>query len=135
MEVGMESTRVTPHLCVDGVGAATRFYRYVFGDREWDVVLHDEDPDRGLLSPKAFGGTAVTLNIDMDDIDAVMARALAAGATSLRRLGDRRYGGRAGQFEDPFGHRWCITACSPDLTLVVARSAASVRGTATPPPP
>ncbi len=131
----MESTRVTPHLCVDGVGAATGFYRYVFGARQWDVVLHDEDPARGLLSPKAIGGTAVTLNVDVDDIDGVMARALAAGATSLRRPGSQGYGGRAGQFDDPFGHRWRITAWSPDVPLVVVRSAASVRGTAAPPPP
>jgi PhnB protein len=139
MEVGMESTRVTPHLCVAGVDAAIAFYRYVFDPREWGVawgvVLHDEDPGRGLLGPKAIGGTAVTLNVDVDDVDGALARALAAGATSLRRLGNRRYGGRDGQFEDPFGHRWRITACNRDVPLAVARSAATVRGTAAPPSP
>ena len=131
----MESTRVTPHLCVDGVDAALGFYRYVFGDWDWGIVLHDEDPRKGLLGPKAIGGTAVTLNVDVCDVDGVLARALAAGATSLRRLGHRRDGGRAGLFEDPFGHRWRITASGEDVPSVGACAALSVRGTAAPPSP
>jgi PhnB protein len=141
MEVTMESARITPYLCVDGVDAAIAFYRHVFGVRE-RVRFRRSDRPAGhdgisfAVLGKEIGGTAVILDVDVLDVDGVLERASAAGAISLRRMDDERHGGRAGQFEDPFGHRWRIAAYGGDVPVLGARlSASSVKGTAAPPPP
>jgi PhnB protein len=147
---------VTPYLCVDGAGAAIGFYGKVFGADEHVrlpspdgrvghaeiiigaalVMLCDEYPERGLLSPKAIGGTAVTLNVYVEDVDEVFARALEAGATTVRPIEDRLQGDRGGQFEDPFGHRWSIVAHTGNVPVVTARLPISlVKGAAGQPPP
>jgi PhnB protein len=147
---------VTPYLCVDGAAAAIGFYGRVFGAEEHVrlpspdgrvghaeitigaalVMLCDESPERGLLSPKAIGGTAVTLNVWVEDVDGVFARALEAGATPLRPIEDRLPGDRGGQFEDPFGHRWSIAAPRAAIPVEAARLPARlVWGAAERPPP
>jgi PhnB protein len=147
---------VTPYLCVDGVGAAIAFYGKVFGagqqprfpspDGRVDhaeivfgaalVMLCDEDPERGLRGPKAIGGTAVTLDVQVDDVDAVFARALEAGATPVRPIEDRGPGERGGQFEDPFGHRWSIATRAGGVPVLTAcRPPGAIKGTAGRPPP
>lgn len=145
---------VTPYLCVDGAGAAIGFYGKVFGADEQVrlqspdgrvghaeitigaalVMLCDEYPERGLLSPKAIGGTAVTLNVYVEDVDSVFARALEAGATPLLPIQDRHHGDRGGQFEDPFGHRWSIAAHLGDVPVEAARLPASLVKGEQPPP-
>ena len=120
--------RVTPYLIADPASTAIDFYKDVFGARERMrmpspggrvghaelelgdslIMLADEHPESGAQSPKSVGGTPVTINVYVEDVDAVFERALAAGATSLRAPEDQFYGDRMGQFEDPFGHRWSV---------------------------
>jgi PhnB protein len=127
--------QVTPYLIVDGANAAIEFYRNVFGARERMrmpapegrvghaelefgnslVMLADEFPDMGVRSPKATGGTPVTLSVYVEDVDAVFDAAVAAGATALRPVEDQFYGDRNGQFEDPFGHRWSVATHVEDV--------------------
>jgi PhnB protein len=78
------------------------------------IMLADEHPDIGFLSPR-IGGTAVTLHSYVEDVDAVFERALAAGAKSLRPVENQFYGDRSAQFEDPFGHRWSIATHVEDV--------------------
>jgi PhnB protein len=127
--------RVTPYLIVDGADAAIRFYSTVLGATERGrlagpdgkvghaelalgdslIMLADEFPDMGQRDPKAIGGTPVTISVYVEDVDAVFERALQAGATSLRPVETQFYGDRAGQFEDPFGHRWSIATHVEDV--------------------
>ncbi len=127
--------QVTPYLCVDGADAAIRFYSSVLGATERGrlagpggkvghaelelgdslIMLADEYPDMGLRGPKAIGGTPVTISVYVEDVDAVFDRALRAGATSLRPVETQFYGDRAGQFEDPFGHRWNVATHVEDV--------------------
>ena len=127
--------RVTPYLIVEGAEAAIEFYGKILGARERMrmpgpggtighaelevgdslVMLADEFPDMGALSPKTIGGSPVTLSVYVEDVDAVFEAALEAGATSVRPLEDQFYGGRSGQFEDPFGHRWSIATHMEDV--------------------
>ncbi len=92
---------VTPYLCIDGASEAIAFYTSVFGatermrmaapdgkvgHAELDlggslIMLADEFPDMGALGPKSIGGSPVTLHVYVDDADAVVERAVAAGAT------------------------------------------------------
>lgn len=127
--------RVTPYLIVEGAEAAIEFYGKILGARERMrmpgpggtighaelevgdslVMLADEFPDMGALSPKTIGGSPVTLSVYVEDVDAVFEAALEAGATSVRPLEDQFYGDRSGQFEDPFGHRWSIATHMEDV--------------------
>ncbi|MEU9372893.1 VOC family protein [Streptomyces sp. NPDC048255] len=127
--------RVTPYLCVDGAAAAIDFYVSVLGANERMrmpapggkighaelelgnsiIMLADEYPDMGFRSPKAVGGTPVTLHVYVEDVDAVFADALARGATQLSPVKNEFYGDRSGQIEDPFGHRWNISTHVEDV--------------------
>ena len=126
---------VTPYLCVDGADAAIAFYTAVFGATERVrmpddkgrighaelgigdglIMLADEHPEMGVRSPKSIGGTPVTITLYVEDVDAAFERARSEGATALRDVEDQFYGDRAGQFEDPFGHRWHVATHVEDV--------------------
>lgn len=72
------------------------------------IMLADEFPDFGALSPVSIGGTPVSFRIAVDDVDAVLKRAVSAGATLLRPVKDEFYGDRTGMVSDPFGHKWQV---------------------------
>lgn len=144
-----EYPQVTPYLCVDGAGAAIEFYREVLGATERArlagpdgkvahaelqlgdslIMLADEYPELGIRSPKALGGSPVTISVYVEDVDAAFDRALKAGAKALRPVEDQFYGDRIGQFEDPFGHRWSVATRIEDVTPEeMARRAADAGG-------
>ena len=120
--------QITPYLAVAGAGDAIDFYTKVFGARERMrmpgpdgrighaeleignslIMLADEFPDMGHRGPKTVGGTPVTINIYVEDVDDVFERAVEAGAKELRPVENQFYGDRTGQLEDPFGHKWSI---------------------------
>jgi PhnB protein len=126
---------VTPYLAVDGAAEAIAFYKQAFGATEVmrmpapggkvghaeieiggsRIMLADEYPDMGFRSPKAYGGTPVTLHLYVADVDAVAKQAVTAGAKELRPVKDQFYGDRTGSFEDPFGHVWHIATRKEDL--------------------
>jgi PhnB protein len=72
------------------------------------VMLSDEYPEWGRLSPKTLGGTPVSFCLAVDDTDNAMECAVAAGATVKMSASDQFYGFRSGTVTDPFGHEWMI---------------------------
>ena len=80
------------------------------------VMIADEFPDHGFLSPKSVGGTPVTIHVYVADADAVFAKAVAGGATATREMENQFYGDRSGQFEDPWGHRWNVASHVEDVS-------------------
>lgn len=116
------------YLCVRDAAQAIAFYGEVFGATEkfrltepsgrighaeldfggTTLMLSDEYPECGIRSPLALGGTGVTLHLHVDNCDALIDRAVAAGATLERAPQDEFYGERGGVFIDPFGHRWNV---------------------------
>lgn len=72
------------------------------------LMLADEFPEYGIVSPTTVGGTSVTMHLHVDNADAMMQRALDAGATLDRPVTDAFYGERGGSVKCPFGHRWSI---------------------------
>ena len=128
---------LSPHIVVKGGTRAIDFYRAAFGatevfrlrdpgsDRighaELDIegsrlMLADEYPDFGALSPVTIGGSPVTLHLYVDDVDAAVERAVKAGATLLRPLKDEFYGDRTAMLADPFGHRWQVATKREDVS-------------------
>jgi PhnB protein len=70
------------------------------------LMLADEHPDFGALSPISVGGTPVSIHLYVADVDKLVERAVAGGATLLRPTTDEFFGDRAALLVDPFGHRW-----------------------------
>lgn len=120
---------VYPYLIVRGAAAAIEFYREVFGAVETTrmadpdgrrighaelrlgpvtIMLADEYPELGILSPEAFGGTGLTLHLHVDDVDSLAERAIRAGATMVREPTDYEHGERQCRIRDPFGHQWLL---------------------------
>ena len=120
--------RIAPQLSVRRGRAAIDFYAAAFGaveeyrvggtDEFPDVVAQlavggatfwvaDESPEHGNFSPQTLGGATVRMLLVVDDPDAVVARAIAAGATEVHPARDE-HGWRLGRVADPFGHHWEI---------------------------
>jgi uncharacterized glyoxalase superfamily protein PhnB len=131
---GMHS--VTPHLICAGAADAIEFYKNAFGAIELTrlpaqsgkllhasirigdstVMLSDEFPAMGGLGPKSLNGSPVTIHLCVEDVDALAARAVAAGAKITMPVADMFWGDRYGQLEDPFGHRWSVSTHVRDVT-------------------
>ena len=119
---------VTPHLVCGGAADAIAFYKKAFNAEEVSrmagphgklmhalirigdsaVMLVDEFPEWGSFGPKALKGTPVTIHLYVNDVDAVFARAVDAGATVKMPIADMFWGDRFGLLEDPFGHHWSV---------------------------
>jgi PhnB protein len=126
---------VTPYIVVDGAARAIEFYKQAFGATELfrmdgpdgrvahaeikigdsHVMLGDESPEMGARSPQSIGGSPVSLMLYVDDVDAVVGRAVEAGATLKRPVADQFYGDRTGGIEDPFGHFWYVATHVEDV--------------------
>lgn len=127
--------QVIPYLSIAGAAAAIDFYSKVFGATEKlrmqapggrighaelqfgnsMVMLADVSPDIGGQAPGELGGTPVTIMVYVQDVDAVFERAVAAGGVTERPVEDQFYGDRAGQFRDPFGHKWFVATHVEDV--------------------
>ncbi|WP_031177925.1 VOC family protein [Streptomyces sp. NRRL B-3253] len=140
---------VVPHLLVDDADAALTFYQRAFGaeprfrlDGDQGEVVHAEltvagavmmlgDARDTLRSPAALGGTPVILHVYVPDVDALTARATAAGAELLEGPADQFHGDRTAMLRDPFGHLWIFLTHLEDLTPEqIAERLAEADGTA-----
>ena len=59
--------------------------------------------------PLALGGSPILLDLDVDDVDGLFERAVAAGATPVRPPDHPTAGVQAAKITDPFGHVWLFT--------------------------
>jgi uncharacterized glyoxalase superfamily protein PhnB len=131
---GMHS--LTPHLICAGAAEAIEFYVKAFNAVELTrllgpqgklmhaiirigdsaLMLVDENPQWGLLGPKALKGSPVAIHLFVEDVDAAVAQAVAAGAKITMPIADMFWGDRYGQLVDPFGHRWSVATHTRDLS-------------------
>lgn len=72
------------------------------------VMLSEEYPEFGIRGPGSVGATTVSIHLHVDDADALIRRAVDAGAAIVREPQDHFYGERSGTVRDPFGHEWNI---------------------------
>lgn len=72
--------------------------------------LHEEKPRAGHLSPQKINGTTALIGLFVSDVDAVMNKAVEAGAKIVSPAQSYDYGYRQGNIQDPFGHVWMIEA-------------------------
>src|SRR5204862_318656 len=74
-------------------------------------------PEMDFRSPRSIGGTPVHIHLYVEDVDAVVGRALASGAKVLRPVQDQFYGDRSGSVIDPYGHVWHVATHKEDLSM------------------
>lgn len=93
------------------------------------LMLVDEFPEWGALSPQSLKGSPVMLHLYVEDVEAAVERAVAAGAAKLTKpVADMFWGDRYGTLEDPFGHRWSIATHIRDLSPEEIQAAAKAVG-------
>lgn len=129
---------ITPHLVVKGADKAIEFYKKAFGAREqgggcvmrmpdgkvghaelWigdsPIMLADESPEWGALSPLTKGGGSVCIHLYVENVDDMFSKAVAAGATATMPPVDMFWGDRYGKLKDPFGHEWSVGTHKEDV--------------------
>ncbi len=119
----------SPYLSVQNADKAIEFYKTAFGatekmrltDSKSGKVVHaeliiqdhllmlaEENPQWGNKSPQTLSGTPTTFCLMVENADAALDRAVAAGATVLMPIADQFYGFRSASITDPFGHQWML---------------------------
>ena len=83
---------------------------------EVTLMISDEYPDFGALSPDTIGGSPVKLQIGVGDVDSVFAKAIELGGTETRPVKDQFFGERSGSLVDPFGHSWTLSTRTEDVS-------------------
>ena len=79
-------------------------------------MLADECPAWEALSPQTVGGSPVLIMLYVEDVDAVVSRAVVAGAKLFKPVADQFYGDRSGTITDPFGHKWTVATHIEDVS-------------------
>ena len=127
---------LTPYLVIKGAAAAIEFYKKAFGAVEMlrmpgpggqimhaevkignsVLMLADENPEKGYLSPPSRGGASSSTMLYTGDVDATFKKAIAAGAKADSQPTDMFWGDRMANITDPFGHNWAIATHTKDVS-------------------
>ena len=127
---------VTPYLCCRDATAALKFYEEAFGATRTMllampdgkvghaeirignaiIMLSDEFPEMGNVSPETLGGHSSSLMIYVKDVDAFVAHAVSKGAVVLKPVADQFYGDRNAKLKDPAGHVWMFGTHIEDVS-------------------
>jgi PhnB protein len=126
---------VTPYLILDDATRALEFYKKAFGAVELmrmpapggkighaeikigdsPIMLADESPEMGHRSARTLGGSPISLMVYVEDVDARVAQAVAAGGKLVRPVANQFYGDRSGGVDDPFGYHWHLATHVEDV--------------------
>jgi PhnB protein len=142
--------RFIPYLMIEGAADAIDFYVRAFGaaeryrlempgggighaeiDIEGATLFLADAPEEmpgDTRSPTALGGTSVLLHRYVADVDAIVERAKAAGATVVREPEDQFYGDRAAVVSDPYGHSWSFHTHVRDVSPEEMAAAVAAMG-------
>ena len=127
---------VTPYLYLRNAEAMIEFYKRAFGATEVlrmdgpdgrighaelqigssRIMLADESPNMKAFSPLHYGGASSSFMLYVENVDEVLAQAVAAGARITRPIADQFYGDRTGGIEDPSGQQWCVATHIKDVS-------------------
>ena len=122
-------SELTPYLCVADARAAIEWYQQALGAEvvyapiamddgrighvelavsgaRW--MMSEEFEEAGVAPPDTTRGSAVSLHLEVSDVDALAEKILATGSVIDRGPEDSPPAGRVAVFRDPFGHRWFL---------------------------
>ncbi len=140
---GMNS--LTAYLTCDGASAAIAFYKKAFNAVEIsrvagkdgkimnamirmgdsNLMIMDEFPEMKKLGPRSLKGSPVAIHLQVEDVDAAVKQAVAAGVTVHTPPTDMFWGDRWARLEDPFGHHWSVATRTRDVSPEEMREAAA----------
>ena len=104
---------VTPYLIVDNAAQAIEFYKKALGAVE---LLRMPTPDGRIGHAEIrIGDSPISLMVYVEDVDALVAQAVAAGAKLVRPIANQFYGDRTGGVDDPFGYHWYLATHIEDV--------------------
>ena len=126
---------VSPYLAVEDAATAIDYYKKAFGATERVrmetpdgkighaeleigdsiVMLADPFPQASTKPPHELGGTSAGVFLYVEDVDAVVKRAVDAGASVTMEVADQFWGDRFGTVTDPFGHVWSVATHVEDV--------------------
>ncbi len=126
---------VTPYLIIKNAAKAIEFYQQIFGAQELmrmampdgkigyaeiqigdSLISLSDEFSAEAVGPASLGGSPVRIHLYVNDVDALVNKAIMAGAKLMRPIEDHFFGDRAGSIEDPFGHIWNIATRKEDIT-------------------
>jgi PhnB protein len=126
----------TSHLRIRNVPAAIEFYKKAFGASEVMrfelqgqipyaeiaignsvISLGEEALEHGYPSPQTLGGSPMSIHLAVEDVDAFVEHAVAAGAKLTGAVSDQFYGDRSGSVTDPFGYTWGIATRKVEMSV------------------
>ena len=141
---------ITPYLAVSNAHAAIDFYKKALGAEQvgeahtmpnTDKIMHVRLMVNGALimladdlsqimnmkseTPEALGGSPITLALQVDNVQPLWDRAIAAGGKVIMPLADQFWGDRYGMFVDPFGHKWSMSQTLKQMTDEEMKQAAA----------
>jgi PhnB protein len=139
---------ITPYLIVTNGKRAIDFYKKAFGAKaticmehkdgkighaeltigDSKIMLCDEYPEMHAYGPAHYQGSPVGMHLYVKDVDAVVKRAVAAGAKLTQPVADQFYGDRCGGVEDPLGHKWYVATHIENLTMAQIKKRAALMG-------
>ena len=126
---------VMPALAFKGAAAAIDWYKKIFDAKEkmrFDnpdktighaeliigdsvIFLSDENPEFNK-SPKTLNGNSMNLYLYVEEVDAIIQKAVDNNAKLIKPAEDQFYGDRSGRFEDPFGYIWIVSTHVKDVS-------------------
>lgn len=101
-------------MCMKDVDGSVKHAELQLGDTR--IMLADECPEMNARSPQTLGGSPISIHLYVPHVDAVIKRAISAGAILVRPVADMYYGDRTGGIMDPFGHIWFVSTHIEDVT-------------------
>lgn len=136
---------ITPYLILKGAAQGIEFYKKAFGATECMrmpgpdgrighaelkfgdsvVMMADESAEMNAKGPQSLGGTPISILLYVNDVDATVKQAVAAGAQLTRPVENKFYGDRMGSLTDPFGHIWHVATHVEDVPMEEMRKRAA----------
>jgi len=128
---------IAPYLAVRNAVQAIDFYKRAFGAVELHrmtdrttgkighaelrignnvIMLSDEYPEYGAISAETLGGSPIRIHLQVENSDATVESAVAAGAKIVRPVQDQLYGERSGMITDPYGISWSVSTHIEDVS-------------------
>jgi len=74
------------------------------------IMVHGETSHLASRAPLGDGSSPVVIYLYLEDVDAVVERAVAAGARVLTPVADQFWGDRMARIVDPQGHVWNVAS-------------------------
>jgi PhnB protein len=97
------------------VGDSIPHAEIMIGDSVIDIT--GEWPEGGRFSAETLGNSPISMSVQVDDVDAFVEHAVAAGMKLGRAAQTQFYGHRDALLQDPFGYSWAVFTVKEEMSV------------------